>query len=158
MQAGNHLSGSTKWLREWSLTLHPLKEWMKRVCPCFSQSRIALTESAREKVSLSQLGKLSTRFFFVSSKRMTFTLHDLTDFYVDRVTAHHIKINDYSCFHNRWPNSKTKLKHVWEQGCFGGPTQPILHIGRIGSESSLLTPLRGAARERHYYEAKLISI
>ncbi len=42
----------------------------------------------------------------------TFTLHDLTDFYVDRVrvTVHCIKCNDHSCFHNRWPNSKTKLK------------------------------------------------
>ncbi len=59
---------------------------------------------------------------------MTFTLHDLTDFYIERVTAHRIK---------------TKLKR----------------IGRIGSERSLLTLLRwGAARERHYYEAKLISI
>ncbi len=51
-----------------------------------------------------------------------------TDFYVERVTAHRIKINDHSCFHNRLPNSKTKLKlkHLWEQGgplCFGGPTQ-----------------------------------
>ncbi len=44
---------------------------------------------------------------------MIFTLHDLTDFYiervnVERVTAHRIKINDHSCFHNLWPNSKTK--------------------------------------------------
>ncbi len=38
-------------------------------------------------------------FFFT-----TFTLHDLTDFYLERVIAHHIKINDHSCFHNHWPN------------------------------------------------------
>ncbi len=61
-------------------------------------------------------------FFFVSS------LCQETDFYVERVTAHHIKINDHSCFHNRLPNSKTKLKlkHLWEQGgplVFRGPTQ-----------------------------------
>ncbi len=103
MQAGNHLVGQPSDCANDPLLLHPLKEWMKRVCPCFSPSRIALTESAREKVSLSQLGKLSTRLFFLSRARecTTFTLHDLTDFYVDRVTAHHIKINDYSCFHNR---------------------------------------------------------
>ncbi len=42
-------------------------------------------------------------------------------FYVDWVTAHCIKINDYSCFHNLLPNSKTKLKwkHLWEQGAPG---------------------------------------
>ncbi len=59
---------------------------------------------------------------------MIFALHDLTDLYVERVTAHRIKRNDHSCFHNLWPNSKTKLKlkHLCEQGgpwCFGGPTQ-----------------------------------
>ncbi len=51
-------------------------------------------------------------FFFFSQTGdcTTFTLHDLTDFYVERVTAHRIKINYHSCFHNSWPNSKTKLK------------------------------------------------
>ncbi len=52
---------------------------------------------------------------------MTFTLHDLADFYVDR-----IKRNEHSCFHNRWPNSKT-IKIIFESKgapwCFGGPTQ-----------------------------------
>ncbi len=43
-------------------------------------------------------------FFFVSS------LCQETDFYVERVTAQRIKRNDHSCFHNRLPNSKTKLK------------------------------------------------
>ncbi len=57
---------------------------------------------------------------------MIFTLHDLTDLYVERVTAHRIKINHHSCFHNLWPNSKTKLKlkHLCEQGgplVFRGP-------------------------------------
>ncbi len=59
-------------------------------------------------------------FFFVSS------LCQETDFYVERVTVHRIKINDHSCFHNRLPSSKTKLnlKHLWEQGgplVFRGP-------------------------------------
>ncbi len=59
---------------------------------------------------------------------MIFMLRDLTDFYVERVTAHCIKITDHSYFHNLWPNSKTilKLKHIWEQRvpwCFGGLTQ-----------------------------------
>ncbi len=39
---------------------------------------------------------LSTRFFFFFSQTRdctTFTLYDLTDFYIERVTAHRIKIN-----------------------------------------------------------------
>ncbi len=50
-----------------------------------------------------------------------FTLHDLADFSAESVTGHRIKINDHSYFHDRWPNlkSKLKLKHLWEQGCFG---------------------------------------
>ncbi len=80
-----------------------MKEKMKRIC--FTLSRISLTESARETIS-------PPRFvFFVSHARdcTTFTLHDLTDFYIERVTAHGIKIIDHSCFHNHWPASKTKL-------------------------------------------------
>ncbi len=38
-----------------------------------------------------------------------FTLYDLTDFYVERVTAHAFKIIGHSCFITRWPTSKTKL-------------------------------------------------
>ncbi len=50
-------------------------------------------------------------FFLVRARDCTkFTLQDFADFYVESVTAHHIKINDHSCFHNRWPNSKTKQK------------------------------------------------
>ncbi len=74
---------------------------MKRICPCFTPSRIALAEGARETVFLHVT--LSTRFFFFFPQTRdctTFTLHYLTDFYVDRVTAHRIKINDHSCFHN----------------------------------------------------------
>ncbi len=43
---------------------------------------------------------------------MIFTLYDLTGVYIERVTAHRIKINDHSCFNNLWPNTKTKLKHI----------------------------------------------
>ncbi len=64
---------------------------------------------------------------------MQLTLHDLADFYVDRITAHHIKINYHSCFHNLWPNSKTYL------GARGPPgvsralrSLRILRIRRIG--------------------------
>ncbi len=81
----------------------------------FTPSRIALTGSARETVSLPRLGTLSTRFYYSPARDCTtFTLHDLTDFYIERVTVQRIKINDYSCFHKRWTNSKTnlKLKHL----------------------------------------------
>ncbi len=33
-----------------------VKEWMKCICPCFTPSRIALTESAQETVSLPRIG------------------------------------------------------------------------------------------------------
>ncbi len=86
----------------------------------------------RSRNSISSTARHAFNFqlrFFLSRARdcTTFTLHDLTDFYVERVTAHHIKIND-SCFHKRWPNSKTKLK-------LGGlRSLRILRIGRIGSD------------------------
>ncbi len=81
--------------------------------------RVALAEGARETVSLR--GKYL--FFFQTRDCMTSTLQD---FYIESVTAHRIKINDHSCFHNSWPNSKSKLKwkHLWEQGgplVFRGP-------------------------------------
>ncbi len=64
-----------------------------------------------KRSSLPHLRMLSTNYFFSRARDCTiFTLHSLTDFYIERVTAHLIKIYDYSCFHNLWPNSKTKLK------------------------------------------------
>ncbi len=120
-----------------------VKEWMKRICPCFTPSRIALAESARETIIFPRLGKLSTRFFFFKVRARdctTFTLHDLADFYVESVTAHRIKRNDHSCFHNRWPKSKTKLKLKTSLRARGPPgvsgalrSLRILRIGRIGS-------------------------
>jgi len=82
----------------------------------------------RKRSSLLQLCMLSTRFLFSRARDCTiFTLHSLSDFYVERVTAHRIRY-DHSCFHNLWPNYKTKLKlkPLWEQGgslLFRGPTQ-----------------------------------
>ncbi len=62
---------------------------MKRICPCFTPSRIALAESARDTVSLPRLTMLSTRFFTTVKDFTTITLHDLTDFYVERAMAPH---------------------------------------------------------------------
>ncbi len=47
---------------------------------------------------------------------------------IERVTAHRIIINDHSCFHNSWTNSKRKLNYnIFESKgapwCFRGPTQ-----------------------------------
>ncbi len=52
-----------------------MKEWMKRICPCFTPSRIALMESARETVSLPRLVKLSTLFFFLVSSKTLYNIH-----------------------------------------------------------------------------------
>ncbi len=101
---------------------------MQRVCLCFTPLIFSAAPYA------------FTVFLFSRVRDCTiFTLHSLTDFYVERVTAHRIIRYDHSCFHNLWPNSKTKLKlkHLWEQGGVSG----ILRIGRIGSESYLSFPL-----------------
>ncbi len=115
-------------------------EWMKRIF------RVSLRlESCSQKVLEKQClfrGLVHFRLvFFVRSRDCTtFTLHVLADFYTEMVTTHRTKINDHSCFHNRWPNSKTKLKwkHIWEHGgpwCFGALCSLcILRIGTIGSD------------------------
>ncbi len=124
-----------------------VEEWIKRICPCFTPSRIALAEGARETVSLR--GRLSTRFFCFFSQTRDCTTFTLQDSYIESVTAHRIKRNDHSCFHNSWPNSKTKLKlkHLWEQGapwCFGGPMQPAYSAYR---EDRLWSPVQQASLE-----------
>ncbi len=43
-----------------------VEEWMKHICPCFTPSRIALAEGARETISLRSM--LSTRFFFLNKR------------------------------------------------------------------------------------------
>ncbi len=111
-----------KYNKNSNIVKYLMKEWMKCICPCFTPSWIAFLEGARETVSLPR-HTLSTSFFFL----FVSSLCQETDFYVERVTAHRIKRNDHSCFPNRLPNSKTKLKlkHLWEQGgplVFRGPT------------------------------------
>ncbi len=103
---------------------------MKRICPCFTPFRIALAEGARETGSLR--GTLSTflGFFFQTRDCTAFTLQD---FYIESVTAHHIKRNDHSCFHNSWPNSKmkTSLRARGPPGVSGALCSLcILHIDR----------------------------
>ncbi len=48
-----------------------IKEWMKRICPRFTPSRIALTESARETVFLPRLDTLSIIFFCLMTLKST---------------------------------------------------------------------------------------
>ncbi len=87
-----------------------------------SSSNRACGRRSRNSIS-SRYAFNSFFFFFQTRDCTTFTLQD---FYIESMTAHRIKRNDHSCFHNSWPNSKSKLKlkHRWEQGCFGGPMQP----------------------------------
>ncbi len=61
----------------------------------------------RSRDSISSAARYAFNSFFLVRVRdcTTFTLHDLTDFYVESMTAHRIKINYNSCFHNDWPNS-----------------------------------------------------
>ncbi len=96
--------------------------WMKRICLCFFPSRNELTERARETAA-----RYTFNSFFLSRARdfTTFTLHDLTDFYIERAT-HRITINYHSCFKAAGTNSKTNLQlhNFWEQGghlVFRGP-------------------------------------
>ncbi len=87
------------------------EEQIKRICPCFTLSQL-------RKALETYFPQLSTLFFYLMQDCTTFTLHGLTDFYVEKVRAHRIKIIDHSCFHNRWSTAKTKLKWkpLWEQG------------------------------------------
>ncbi len=62
---------------------------MKYICPCFTLPQIALAESTAETVS--SAARYSSNSL-ISSRALdftTFTLHDLTDFYVERATAPH---------------------------------------------------------------------
>ncbi len=114
-----------------------MKEWRKRIIPCFTPSRIALTDSARETVSLPHF------LFFLSHARdcTTFTLHDLTDFYVERVTAHHIKITIINFFITagqlqKWNQSENIFETKGAPGVSGAlRSLRILRIRRIGSDS-----------------------
>ncbi len=103
----------------------------------------SISNRARGKrLSLPRLRTVSTQ----ARNCTTFTLHDLTDCYVERVTVHRIKINDPSCFHNLWPlQNKTKIKP--SLGTRGPPgvsgairSLRILHIGRISSGAMVCIP------------------
>ncbi len=65
-----------------------VEEWMKRICQCFTPSRIALAEGARGTVSLR--GTLSTRFFFFffSNKRL-YDIHVTRFLHRERDSAPH---------------------------------------------------------------------
>ncbi len=65
----------------------------------------------RLRNSISSRYAFNSFFFFYDC-----TIFTLQDFYIESVTAHRIKRNYHSCFHNSWPNSKSKLKlkHLWE--------------------------------------------
>ncbi len=69
---------------------------MKRICPCFTPSRIVLAESARESVS--SVARYAFNLFFFSQARdfMKFTLYDFTDFYVERGDSPYIKLAHYN--------------------------------------------------------------
>ncbi len=94
-----------------------------RVTLCLeSRSRKALEKQSLFAVCF----QLVFFFFFFFFQTRDCTTSTLQDFYIESVTAHRIKRNDLSCFHNSWPNSKSKLKlkHLWEQGgplVFRGP-------------------------------------
>ncbi len=103
--------------------------WLRWKNGCNASVCVSLcVESCSWKMLISFAAPYAFYSLFFLSKRLNDIHVTWFDwFYVERVTAHRIKINDYSCFHNLWPNSKTKLKwkYLWEQGvpwCFGGPT------------------------------------
>ncbi len=80
----------------------------KNGCNAFVCVSLRLNRARGKRSSLPRLHILSTGFCVSWARDCTiFTLHSLTDFYVERVTAHRIKRYDHSCFHNLWPNSKT---------------------------------------------------
>ncbi len=119
--------------------------------------RVSLRLESRSRKALEKQSLSAARYAFISLFKSrardftTFTLQDLTDFYVERATAP-LTIHYHSCFQSCWPNSKSKLKwnHLWEQGCcssvvpppwcFGGELR-ILCIQRIKRIGSGCTPL-----------------
>ncbi len=116
-----------------------------------------LTESTRETVSLPWLAMLSTNFFPSRLRDFTiFTLPDLTDFYVERVTVPHYNKCGYLWWllngtihvfiaagqiQNETQISlsfKISLRARGPPGVLGDlRSLQILHIGRIGSDDTL---------------------
>ncbi len=64
-----------------------IEKWMKRICPCYTPSRIALAEGARETVSIR--GKLSTRFFFFFLNKRLYDIHITRFLHRERDSAPH---------------------------------------------------------------------
>ncbi len=91
-----------------------------------------------EKRCLFRGSLCSQLVLLVSSKRLYHIHVTWFDWFLRR-KGDSTALNYHSCFHSRWPNSKTKLKwnHLWEQGapwCSGAlRSLRILCIGRIGS-------------------------
>ncbi len=87
----------------------------------------------RSRNSISSRYAFNSFFFFFFSNKRLYDIH-VTRFYIESVTAHRIKINDHSCFHNSWPiQIKTKIKTSLRAGgpwCFGGPMQPAYSVYR----------------------------
>ncbi len=116
-----------------------VEEWMKHICPCFSLSRIALAEGAREAVSLR--GTLSTRFFFFfffKNKRL-YDIHVTRFLHRERDSAPHSNKLSFmfsqqlAKFQNE-TKIKTSLRARGPPGVSGALCSlRILHIGRIGS-------------------------
>ncbi len=107
-----------------------------------SNTRIHNTEHASSMawtVSLPQLAIRSTRCFSLEQEILWHSRYMIWLIFMLKGRQHRITINYHSCFHSRWPNSKTKLKwnHLWEQGTH---SLRILRIGMIGSDSITTTP------------------
>ncbi len=102
-----------------------MKEWRKRICPCFTPSRIALTDSSRETVSLPQFFV----FFCLMQETVRHSRYMIwRTFYVERVTAHHIKITIIHFFITagqlqKWNQSENIFETKGAPWCFGVPAQ-----------------------------------
>ncbi len=77
-------------LVEYSCTAYTILNTHPSICACFLVACIA-TRGTRLRNSVSFAGRYAFNSLFLSRARdfMTFTLHDLTDFYIERATAPH---------------------------------------------------------------------
>ncbi len=90
--------------------------WDERMDVTNAFVRVSLRLESRSRNclrnSISSAARYTFNSFVLSRARdcTTFTLHDLIDFYIERATAHHIKIMIIHVFKNRRPNSKNETK------------------------------------------------
>ncbi len=110
-----------------------MKEWMQRICLCFTLCRIVLVENAH-------LFRCSVRFllFIFLSKRLNDIHVTWFDwFYVERVTAHRIKLMIIHVFITSGQTLKRNLnENIFGSKGFPGVSGDLrslrnLHIGRI---------------------------